>query len=177
MKKDRDFVSKKRAREREVIVRRGAKSRTLEDSRHSSGRCTDRAKVIPAWCATVLHTANGVGNSLGLAVPGISALLLARYPSPRDKDVTASWRPTIPSPLHPRFRFDSGQWKWVSSWSLVRDFSFIVARWAVVMILHDRLEIVEVFNLSPRIVFNHFLPSLPFYHFLNVLSSNAFRNF
>ena len=97
MKKDRDFVSKKRAREREVIVRRGAKSRTLEDSRHSSGRCTDRAKVIPAWCATVLHTANGVGNSLGLAVPGISALLLARYPSPRDKDVTASWRPTIPS--------------------------------------------------------------------------------
>lgn len=98
MKKDRDFVSKKRAREREVIVRRGAKSRTLEDSRHSSGRCTDRAKVIPAWCATVLHTANGVGNSLELAVPGISALLLARYPSPRDKDVTASWRPTIPSP-------------------------------------------------------------------------------
>lgn len=159
-------------------MRRGAKSRTLEDSRHSSERCTDRAKVIPAWCATVLHTANGVGNSLGLAVPGISALLLARYPSPRDKDVTASWRPTIPSPPPSAFPVRFGPME--MGFELVsrsRDFSFIVARWAVVMILHDRLEIVEVFNLSPRIVFNHFLPSLPFYHFLNVLSSNAFRNF
>lgn len=143
LKKDRDFVSKKRAkkreREREVIVLRGAKSRTLEDSRHSSGRsCTDRAKVIPAWCATVLHTANGVGNSLGLAVPGISALLLARYPPPRPaiKTSQTSWRPTIPSSPTPfpfltrvsgSIRANGNGFRAEESWSLASFESFLLS--------------------------------------------------
>lgn len=142
LKKDRNFVSKKRAkeREREVIVLRGAKSRTLEDSRHSSGRsCTDRAKVIPAWCATVLHTANGVGNSLGLAVPGISALLLARYPPPRPaiKTSQTSWRPTIPSSPTPfpfltrvsgSIRANGNGFRAEESWSLASFESFLLSR-------------------------------------------------
>lgn len=47
---------KERERERKVIVRRGAKSRTLEDSRAILAEgCTDRAKVIPApWCAATV---------------------------------------------------------------------------------------------------------------------------